>query len=86
MEINQKVFGSNIPLDTDIACNVFFNTACNVATVYSSASARQDFVAEWARNNAANKSPTPVKTMSSPISGIGIVCLVLVSPTEKPYR
>lgn len=73
-------FESYIPHAADIAFNVFFNTACNVATVYSSASARLDFVAEWAKNTAANISPTPVNTISSPITGILIVCLIFAFP------
>lgn len=58
----------------DIAFSVFFKTDCTVAMVYSSASARLDFVAEWAKNRAANTSPTPVKTtLLSPMIGIDIV-------------
>lgn len=64
----------------DIAFNVVFRTDCTVAMVYSSASARLDFVAEWAKNRAANKSPTPVKTTSLPIIGIDIVYRSFVLP------
>lgn len=51
-----------------------------MATVYSNASARFDFVVEWAKNRAANKSPIPVNTIPSPIVGINIECLVLAAP------
>lgn len=64
----------------DIAFNVVLRTDCTVAMVYSSASARLDFVAEWAKNRAANTSPTPVKTTSFPIIGIDIVYRSFVSP------
>lgn len=66
-----------------MAFSVFFNTACNVATVYSSASLKLDFVVEWAKNTAANKSPTPVNAMPSPIVGIDMVCLDLISPENN---
>lgn len=48
--------------------------------VYSRPSHSDGFVVEWAKNRAANRSPTPVNTIPLPISGILIVCLVFVVP------
>lgn len=71
-----------IPHDDDMDLSVFLSTACIVATVYSNASARVDLVVEWAKNSAANKSPMPVNTISLPMVGINIECLVFVSPVR----
>lgn len=72
-----------LPHDVVIEFNVFRRTACTVAIVYSSASAILDLVAEWAKNKAANKSPTPVNMTSVPITGTEMVCLTFVLPIEN---
>lgn len=84
--IDRYIYAEYIPQDNEIPFNVFFRTACNVAMVYSRASQRLGFVVEWAKNKAANKSPTPVKTMPSPMAGIGNVCLILAPPTSLSER
>lgn len=74
----------NQPQVADIAFSVFSKIDCKVAMVYSSASARFGFVAEWAKNSAAKTSPTPVKTtLLSPIIGIDIVYRSFVLPVKK---
>lgn len=65
---------------------VFFSTAWVVATVYSSASERFGFDVECAKNKAANKSPMPVKTIPSPMTGMDIVCLDFDLPVRREKK